>query len=289
MNNRPIYMLPILACRADSSTEEERPRGASNIIDREGRPVADPTKNPELNCLEGDPNLNWEHWGEFWRKVHGPCAFYKDPETPEDRIAEAACSYYQIHRMSAAPSSYFCPPYLAPCDENGNLFPYLYDKVPAYKRPRFDGMVYWGARNGEDLKEIAFGKKAVNKFNDQGNIFTRIGVNFQAAEYVIKPHEGKLPPICAVKVHRRKEGTKKDFCKMLLDTHADEIMKGDLATQLIRRFAYIINLNESEDDLFYSEAGQLIDAISVTFFSDMEDCETYFGSDEYRIIEEKEE
>ena len=286
MNNQPHVMQPILISRADCTPENDpkRPHDTGFIIDNQGHPVERPDLTPELNTLEANPNLMWEHWDEFWRKVHGPRVVYKDGE--EDNMVSGVCAYYQIHRLPAGPSSTFKPPYPALTDEKGELYSYIWDKIPAYKRPVFDGLVYWETPTLEDMIPVGFSDHAVNKINHEGQIFIRHLAMGLCAQYVIIPYtKTGLPPICTVKVYYRKDGTQKEFQKYLLHEHSAMIEQGMMAKKYIKRFAFNFNINQNENEPFYNANGANVDAISVTYFENMLDCENYYASDEYREIE----
>lgn len=285
MSNNPIAMYPILLSRSDNSSEQERERCPGCTIDNTGKPLEHPELTPEQNALEGNPNLMFEHWDEFWRKVHGPRVAYK--ESAEEYLAKTACTYYQVHRLPAAPSSAFPPPYKPLTDENGVLYSHIWDKVPAYVRPSFDGLVYWAAPTVAKLIPIGYSATATEKINHEGNLFNRNWGGSMSAEYVIIPSDMEnYPPICTVKLHRRKSGSQEELQQHLLHEHSERIVQGELAKKYFRRFAYIFNINKKEDEPFYNELGISFDAISVTYFRNMAECEAYYGSEEYRAIQE---
>lgn len=290
MERKPNVMNPILIARADNSApDDRRTRALGSTVDKKGKPVERPDLTPEQIALEQNPNLMFEHWDEFWRKVHGPRCMYKDGE--QDNYLEGINTYCQIHRLPAAPSSAFAPPYPAMTDKTGVLYDYVWDKVPAYKRPMYDGLVYWAGTTVEKLLYIDTSEKAVKKICPEGNLFTRNGTCGLSAEYVIVP--SKTPdwaPVCTVKTHYPKIGgmKKKELQEYLLKKHADFVKDGRRAQEVFQRFAYIVNVNEKPGEPFYSEEGAKLAAISVTFFKNMKDCEEYYASEEYAKVAEKE-
>ncbi|MFD7136453.1 hypothetical protein [Streptomyces sp. NPDC059894] len=286
--SRPSAMFPILIARSDDSApDDRRERSEGSVIDRQGKPIERPDLTPSLNALEGNPNLMFEHWDEFWRKVHGPRVVHRD--TAEDSMIEGVSNYHQIHRLAGAPSSAFPPPYEPLVDSTGLLYPHVWDKVPPYVRPAYDGLVYWAAPTTEALIPVGYSRQAVEKINHEGNLFNRGSAGSLSAEYVIVPtEEAALPPVCTVKIHHRRAGEQHELQERLLRWHSDVIKDGELARRLVRRFAYIFTINKSADEPFYSERGVEVDAISVTYFRNMGDCETYYGSDEYRAVAQQE-
>lgn len=290
MGKKPNVMNPILIARADNSAPDDRRiRAAGSTIDEAGNPVERPDLTPEQIALEKNPNLMFEHWDEFWRKVHGPRCIYKDGE--EDNFLSGIHTYCQIHRLPAAPCSAFAPPYPAMTDENGSLYQSVWDKVPEYKRPMHDGLVYWAAPSVADLLPIDTSEKALRKICPEGNLFTRNGTCGLSAEYIIIPSmTDDWAPVCTVKTHYAKEGvmSKKKLQEYLLNKHSDFIKNGEQAKKVIKRFAYIMNINEKAEEPFYSEEGTKLAAISVTFFQNMRVCEDYFASEEYAGVAAKE-
>lgn len=280
----PLALNTILVSRADNSPENgDRPRGKGYIVDKNGVPVPDPAKEPEKIALEANPNLLFEHFDEFWRKVHRPRVVYQDGA--DDGMLKNAAAYYQIHRLPAAPSSTFPPPYPAIVDEKGFLYPVEDIHVPAYQRPVYDGMVYWGAPTIDDLLPIGYSPKAEKKINAEGQVFLRNAVSGLSAEYIIIPLQGqKLPPFCTVKVHYRASGTREDFRNYLLREHSRMICSRTETKEYVKRFAYIFCENKDLLEPFASGAGMKIDALSVMYFDNISDCEQYFASAGYQEI-----
>lgn len=284
MNIIPRVAFPILQVRADDTPmSDSRIRSAGNLIDTEGNPISEPDKNPDKIALESNPNLAFEHYGEYWRKVHGPRVAF---DGGEDYMCSGVTDYYQIQRVTAGPSGAFPPPYKPILDENGQLYDVMHDKVPKYKRPRFDGLVYWTAPTIEKLKPVGYSQHCIQKISDEGAVFTRGDAASMKSEYVIKPWmKEALLPVCTVKIHYRKDGEQEEFQRNLLFNHSEKIISGPMADKYIRRFAYLFNISRTEKDPFYSVEGAKVDAISVTYFDNMGDCEAYYSSDEYKSIQ----
>ena len=290
MTVKPKVMNPILMSRADNSApDDRRKKGLGTTVDKNAQEIERPDLHPEQIALESNPNLMFEHWDEFWRKIHGPRCSYQDG--PDDTFFAGICGYIQVHRLPAGPSCYFAPPYKAMTEPDGSLVKFVGDKIPPYRRPLQDGLVYWLAPTVKDLLPIDTCPKAVNKICPEGNIFVRNGIPSLSAEYVIVPSKtADWAPICTVKTHYvKKDGMgKKELQNYLLHTHADFIKDGELGKRKIERFAYILNMNEKPDEPFYSDDAANLAGISVTFFKNMKDCEEYYGSEEYQKVACKE-
>ncbi|MCZ4061468.1 hypothetical protein O3W44_23495 [Pantoea sp. LMR881] len=68
--------------------------------------MTEPDRHAAKLALEAEPNLAFEHWDEYWRKVHGPKFAYAGPGTQNDSVLR----YDQVHRLASGPSSWFRPP-----------------------------------------------------------------------------------------------------------------------------------------------------------------------------------
>ena len=84
--NLPLTVLFSFLSRADSTPLDLRSRADGHVLDRDGTVVADPASDPSDNALEPDPNLNFEKWGEYWRKVHGVRFLHADEATDRKAI-----------------------------------------------------------------------------------------------------------------------------------------------------------------------------------------------------------
>ena len=109
---KPLIVTPTFVSRTDATPEVERPHDAGSGVNRSGQEVAHPDRHPTALALEPDPNRAFEHWDEYWRKVHGPKFAYEEPGTANDRVLR----YDQVHRIASGPSSAFPPPYRAMVD-----------------------------------------------------------------------------------------------------------------------------------------------------------------------------
>ena len=137
--------------RADSTPLSQRRRGEGFMLDHEGHPLADPSADPAANAFETNPNINFEKWGEYWRKVHGQRFIFA--EQPGDKSLERLQRYDQIHRVASGPTNFVQPPYRVPLDDRGALFPTVIGNIPDYLRPRWDGVAYLNFAKPGDQNE----------------------------------------------------------------------------------------------------------------------------------------
>ncbi len=94
--------------------------------------------DPAANASEPDPNLSFETWGDYWRKVHGPRFLH--PDEADDRTTiSRLLRYDQIHRVASGPTSLNPPPYRPPLDADGRLFETIVGHVEPYRRPQWTG------------------------------------------------------------------------------------------------------------------------------------------------------
>ena len=107
---RPRIVLNAFEVRADTTPEVglrvSRPGYPANV---EGEGITEPDADPRVPALEEDPELRWEAYDEYWRKVHGPKHLHRDG--PEDNTTHLLLRYEQQHRIPAGPTSLTPPPY----------------------------------------------------------------------------------------------------------------------------------------------------------------------------------
>lgn len=128
---KPLIVTPTFVSRTDATPEDERPHDAGSGVNRAGQEVAHPDRHPSALALEADPNRAFEHWDEYWRKVHGPKFAYAEPGTANDKVLR----YDQVHRIASGPSSAFRPPYRAMVDADDKFVGNPAARVPTYRRP----------------------------------------------------------------------------------------------------------------------------------------------------------
>ena len=69
---KPLIVTPTFVSRVDDTARGERPQDSGSGKSTHGHEVHLPSWRPHALALDGDPNLAFEHWDEYWRKVHGP-------------------------------------------------------------------------------------------------------------------------------------------------------------------------------------------------------------------------
>ena len=103
---RPLIVTPTFVSRVDDTARDRRPQDERASKDRQGEEVEHPDQRPHDLAIEPDPNLAFEHWDEYWRKVHGPKFAWNEPGSSSELVLR----YDQVHRVASGPSSFFHPP-----------------------------------------------------------------------------------------------------------------------------------------------------------------------------------
>jgi hypothetical protein len=274
----PLIVTPTFLTRADDTPRAVRPLDAEATRRRTGEPIENPDTEPAEIALEADPNLGFEHWDEYWRKVHGPKFAYEEPGTDNEPVLR----YDQVHRIAGGPSSYFRPPYHAMITADKKLVSDPEARVPAYQRPRWDGFAYIAYAAEADinrvLKQPQYDKRIIA---DEQTVF-RMVTREITREYILLPSPQHRDPISLVKIHRRHASlSREEFQARLLGTHAALILARPATHTYVRRYAQLHNIGSTQAD----PEGSLIDGISVLAFASINDVEDYLASDDYRAIE----
>lgn len=283
----PLVCLPFPLSRVDNSAPDARPMFEKNSVDVQGVPVGDPSQYGDKLALETNPNLMFEHWDEYWRKIHGPKFCHK--EGAEDISTDLVMSYNQVHRLASGPSSLYPPPYRPPLTADGKLSSTPAAEVPPYRRPQFDGLAEICYRSISETEKFFLTDKYFNRIIPDEQIFLRVCLVFESAEYIIIPGAEVPDPIVMAKFYYRKGGTREEFQHRLLWDHADYIYGLQSTQDYVTRFALLLNLGPTDtDNALYQEAGQQVDAMSLMSFRNMTECEAYLGGQEYKDIEKVE-
>lgn len=274
----PLIVTPTFLTRADATPRPERPLDEGATRSRHGDALENPDAEPAEIALEANPNLAFEHWDEYWRKVHGPKFAYEEPGS----TSEPVLRYDQVHRVAAGPSSSFRPPYHAMTTDDGKLVADPHARVPAYRRPRWDGFAYIAYATEADinrvLKQPQYDKRVVA---DEQTAF-RMVTRSITREYILLPSPQHRDPISLVKIHyRRPELSREAFQTRLLHEHANLVLAQAATHTYVRRYAQLHNIGSTQFD----PEGSLMDAISVLSFASMNDVEDYLATDDYRTIE----
>jgi uncharacterized protein (DUF1330 family) len=274
----PLIVTPTFLTRADATPRAARPMDEGSTRSHHGTAIENPDAEPAEIALETNPNLAFEHWDEYWRKVHGPKFAYEEPGS----TSEPVLRYDQVHRVAAGPSSYFRPPYRAMTTADDKLVDDPYARVPAYRRPRWDGFAY-----------IAYGSEAdINRVLKQPQYDKRVVADEQTAfrmvtrsitrEYILLPSAAHRDPIILVKIYyRRAELSREAFQARLLYEHAAVVLAQAATHTYVRRYAQLHNIGSTQPD----PEGSRMDAIAVLAFASMNDVEDYLNSDGYQAIE----
>jgi hypothetical protein len=274
----PLIVTPTFLTRADNTPRAVRPLDEGATRSRTGEAIENPDTEPTEIALEADPGLGFEHWDEYWRKVHGPKFAYEEPGTNNEPVLR----YDQVHRIAGGPSSYFRPPYHAMTTPDGKLVADPYARVPAYPRPRWDGFAYIAYAAEADisrvLKQPQYDKRVVA---DEQTAF-RMVTRSITREYILLPSAQHRDPISLVKIHyRRPDLSRAQFQDWLLNRHAALVLAQPATHAYVRRYAQLHNIGSTQPD----PEGSLMDGISVLAFASVNDVEDYLVSDDYRAIE----
>jgi hypothetical protein len=278
---QPLIVTPTFVSRVDDTAPEQRPHDAGSSKDREGGEVRRPDRHPDAFALERNPNLAFEHWDEYWRKVHGPKFAWDEPGSSSERVLR----YDQVHRIASGPSSHFRPPYAAMVDEQGRLPSDPEARVPAFRRPRWDGFAYITYANQDDIGSVLGQDKFAKRIIADEQVAFRMVTREIAREFILIPSSRHRDPISLVKIHmRRPELSRDEFQRRLLDRHAPLVLSQPATHAYVRRYAQLHTLGSTQDD----PEGSRIDAVSVLSFGCVNDVEDYLVSDDHVAIETSE-
>ncbi|SEJ90397.1 EthD domain-containing protein [Sphingobium sp. AP50] len=282
-SDRPSTVIFSFLSRADSVPLSERRRGEGHILDEGGRPVDDPTAQPEANIFGRDPNTSFEQWAEYWRKVHG--VRFTHAEDPEDNSLDHLLRYDQIHRMAAGPSSQFPQPYSPPLDENGQLFPTVVGHIPRHVRPRWDGVAYLTFDTVDSIAQVFGSPRVQKKILPEDMAMFRDIAPILARQHVRIPAQG-VGAISLVRLHvRDKALDRAEFQKRWLTDHADVVLEHEETAWLVHRYVQLENAGgTSEGEPFYHPETSLIDGVTLMSFASMNDVEAYLQSPAWQVI-----
>ncbi|RYY18476.1 MAG: hypothetical protein EOO36_08050 [Cytophagaceae bacterium] len=274
----PLIVTPTFLTRADNTPRAERPLDAGATLSRRGDAIENPDAEPTEIALEPNPNLDFEHWDEYWRKVHGPKFAYEEPGTDNEPVLR----YDQVHRFAGGPSSYFRPPYQAMVAADNKLVSDPYAQVPAYQRPRWDGFAYIAYAAEADINRVLqqdqYAKRIIA---DEQTVF-RLVTRAITREYILLPSPQHRDPISLVKIHyRRPELSREAFQARLLHAHAALVLAQPATHAYVRRYAQLHNIGSTQAD----PEGSPMDGISVLSFASINDVEDYLATADYHAIE----
>ncbi|MCM3270738.1 EthD domain-containing protein [Paenibacillus elgii] len=284
----PMTVLASLLSRADNTPLDQRRRDPNTLLDQEGKAIADPAVPSQKLALGGDPNTSYEKWAEYWRKVHGPRFIYAQ-DTEEGKIRHLA-RYDQVHRISAGPTHFTPPPYVAPTDANGELYDTVIGHIPEYRRPDWDGMAYLAFNTPDDLKAVFSQEKLRTKIVPEDQAIFRELAPVVATEHIILPSATQRDPILLVKIHRRQEGmSREEFQEHWLRQHASLVLAKSATHKYVKRYVQLHNIGPvSEGEPFWHPVSSGIDGITIMAFANMNDVEDFLMTDDYSEIEKDE-
>jgi len=278
---RALIVTPTFVSRADATPPGERPRDPGSSRGRDGAQVASPDRHPHALALEATPNLAFEHWDEYWRKVHGPKFAWDEPGSSSGLVLR----YDQVHRIASGPSSQFPPPYRAMTGADGRLPSDPERHVPAYRRPRWDGFAYITYAEQADIERTLGQEKFDKRIVADEQVAFRMVTREITREYILIPSARHRDPVSLVKIHVRAPGlSREQFQRRLLDVHAGIVLAQPATGEFVKRYAQLHNIGATQED----PEGSRIDAVSVLSFASLNDVEDYLVSPDHAAIEASE-
>jgi hypothetical protein len=279
--DKPLIVTPTFVSRVDDTPRGERPQDAGASKSRHGHEVHFPNWRPHALALEGDPNLAFEHWDEYWRKVHGPKFAWDEPGSSSQLVLR----YDQVHRIASGPSSLFPPPYRAMVDADGKLPADPEKHVPPLRRPHWDGFAYIAYAEEGDIQKTLGQEKFDKRIVADEQVAFRMVTREIAREYIIVPIARHRDPVSIVRIHVRAPGlSREEFQRRLLGDHVALVLDQPATRDLVRRYAQLHNIGSTQTD----PEGSRIDAVSVFSFASLNDAEDYIVSSDHRAIDASE-
>jgi len=274
---KPLIVTPTFVSRVDDTARGERPQDAGASKSRHGHEVHFPNWRPHALALEGEPNLAFEHWDEYWRKVHGPKFAWDEPGSS----SAAVVRYDQVHRVASGPSSAFAPPYRAMIGEDGKLPSDPEKRVPAYVRPRWDGFAYIAYSEEADIERTLGQEKFDKRIVADEQVAFRMVTREITREYILIPSARHRDPVSLVMIHMCAPGMSREvFQERLLGEHARLVLEKPATREFVQRYAQLHTIGSTQKD----PEGSKIDAVSVLSFASLNDVEDYLVSADYAAI-----
>ena len=283
----PLIVINAFVIRADSLPPQGiRTARPGYNVNRAGQGIEDSATHDHALALVTQPQLEWEAFDEYWRKVHGPKILHVDGG--EDRQTDLLSYYLQQHRVPGGPTSERTPPYSSDA-EAGRLVRDPAPRSAPFSRPVWDGLAQLGYRSKQDLETFFTSDKYVNKIVPDEAVFIR-GFGFHLAEehVVLQLGEQRRDPIILLKLHARNpELTRPQFRGRWMAQHAELIRRLRAGNHGLRRYAQLVNVSSSTDKI-YDPVGDRYDGVTAMSFADMTGLEEFLSSEEYREIREDE-
>ncbi len=278
----PLIVTPTLVSRVDATDWKARPHDAGSSVDRKGKEVGHPEDHPERLALEPNPNLAYERWDEYWRKIHGPKFAYEEPGSTSHLVLR----YDQMHRLPSGPSSWFRPPYRAMVDSHGRLVSDPEAQVPPYARPRWDGLAYIAYASQGDLERTLEKQEQYSKriIADEHVAF-RVVTRQVCQEFILIPAAEHRTAFSLVYVQQRQPSmSREEYRERMLNEGAREVLSKPATHAYVKRYAQMHNIGSTQSD----PEGSKIDSIAVLGFSTLNDVEDFLSSADYAGIERSE-
>ena len=269
---KPLIITGTLVSRVDDTPWSQRPHDKGSSVDTSGTEVEHPEQHQDRIAIEADPNLAFERWDEYWRKVHGPKFAYAEPGSTSQLVMR----YDQLHRLPSGPSSEFRPPYRAMVDASGTLVSDPAARVPPYKRPRWDGLAYIAYNSDADITRT---------LEDQDQYSKRILADEQVAfrvvtrevchEHILIAAREHRTAFSLVKIHiRQPQWDREQFRKQMLHSFGREVLAAPATHSFVTRYAQLHNVRMSQPD----PEGSRIDSLSIFGFRSLNDVEDFLIS-----------
>ncbi|GAA2325511.1 EthD domain-containing protein [Streptomyces kunmingensis] len=277
----PLTVTPTFVSRADATPRALRPQDAGSAVDSSGHEVEQPDARPHDLALEGDPNLAFEHFDEYWRKVHGPKFAYDEPGSTSELVVR----YDQVHRIAGGPSSAWPPPYTAMTDTAGRLLDDPAAHVPVHRRPRWDGLAYITYRTPGDVDTTLGQEKFAQRvIADERTVFRKVTRGL-TREHIILPSRLRREPISLVRIlQRRPEVSREDFQRSWLEDHAALVLSQPATHTYVRRYAQLHTIGTTMED----PDAAAMDVVEILGFASVNDVEDYLTSSDQHAITEHE-
>ncbi|MBI5616149.1 MAG: EthD domain-containing protein [Gammaproteobacteria bacterium] len=283
-NTAPLIVLNALVLRADSSPPEgvraARPR---YNVNRAGQGIEDAETADRTLALTDRPQLEWEAYDEYWRKVHGPKILHSDG--PDDVQTPLLQFYLQQHRVPSGPSSEYAPPYGALPGPDGTLVrdPAARCKPPV--RPAWDGLAQLAYRTKEDVArffDLGPGKYGEKIVPDEAVFLRGFGFHLAEEHVIFARGEQRRDPIIMIRCHSRRAGSSRaEFRARWLGAHA--ALVAGLAGSRMKRYVQLHNVSTPNDRL-YDPVGDRYDGVAIQAFANMNDLEDYLSSEAYARV-----
>lgn len=269
----PLTVICSLLSRADNSPLGERRRDPNLLLDARGELIKDPAA--ETSAFESNPNVAFEKWTEYWRKVHGPRFIYAQP--PVANGIQHLLRYDQIHRLPAGPSSGAPLPYEPPVDANGKLFDTVIGHIPEYRRPQWDGIAYLGFENVAGLQAVFSQPEIAAKVLPEDQAIFRELCPVLARQHIIVPSETQRESFLLVKVARRNASlSRADFHDAWLNRYAPRVLEQAATSRYVKRYVQLHNVGPiREGEPFFHSVGHTIDGVSILAFTSINDLEDF--------------